>query len=151
MSEAARDPYRPPSSEWSSTYQMLCGFCSNQLKCEIVERMIEMKEGGHWPQGGWVTDPGAGVTCLSYSPKGAAALPRQQLRKMLRQAEDDLPPVCDGCAARKGTEASISLHTRRDFQAAVANKTVFACHEDPEHKRLCGGWCRAVRGKEDAR
>lgn len=150
MIDTDRQPYRPNQAEWPGLYKMLCGHCSHQLQCDVVERMIEMKDGSPWPPGGWVTDPGSGVSCLSYASKGARPLPRQQMRKMLRQPEKDLPPVCDGCAARKGTEASVSLHTRRDYQASVRNKTIFICHEDPGMQRLCGGWCRAIRAKVTA-
>lgn len=142
-----RVPYRPTDAEWPDLYQMLCGYCAHQLKCDVVEGMIGMKSGGAWPDGGWVTDQGAGATCLSYEPRPHAKLPRQQMRAMLRQREDDLPPMCGGCAARKGTEASVSMHTRRDYQAAVRNETTFVCHEDPAKQRLCGGWCRAVRNR----
>lgn len=144
MSEA-RAPYKPEAAHWGDLYQMLCGFCAKQGRCEIVDGMIDMKDGGDWPAGGWVTDPGAEVTCLSYEPRRARSLPRQQMRAMLRTPEARLPPVCGGCAARKGSEASVSLHTRRDYAAAVANETTFLCHEDESHETLCGGWCRAVR------
>lgn len=150
MTILARTPYQPRQAEWSELYSMLCGYCSHQGTCDVVEGMIEMKYGAPWPAGGWVRDPGAGVSCLSYAPKGARPLPRQQMRKMLRQRETDLPPVCGGCAARTGSDASVTLHTRRDFQASVRNKTVFLCHEDPEKQRLCGGWCRAIRAKNTA-
>ena len=36
----------------------------------------------------------------------------------------------------------------RDCRAAVRDQSEFTCHEDPENKRLCGGWCRAVQRKE---
>lgn len=140
-----RLPYHPLQHEWAECYAMLCGHCERQLRCDVVEAMIAMKDGGAWPEGGWVTDPGAGVTCLSYEPRPAKPMIRQQLRYMLRQREEDLPPMCGGCAARKGSEASVSLHTRRDYAAAVRNRSPFACHEDPDKQRLCGGWCRAVR------
>lgn len=143
-----RAPYSPSREDWTEIYQMLCGHCGNQLHCDVVEGMIEMKDGAApWPAGGWVNDPGAGVSCLSYVPKDAKRLPRQQMRRLLRQCEADLPPVCGGCAARKGTEASASLHTRRDYQGAVRNRTIFLCHEDLDKHRLCGGWCRAIRSK----
>lgn len=150
LTPVGRQPYAPSAEEWRDLYEMLCGFCERQLRCEITEAMIEMKAGGAWPEGGWVTDPGAQVTCLSYAPKPVKPLPRQQLRQMLRTPESRLPPVCDGCAAQRGSEASVSLHTRRDYAAAVRNRTAFICHEDPEKKRLCGGWCRAVRRKSGA-
>lgn len=126
---------------------MLCAHCERQTRCEVVEGMIEMKDGGTWPFGGWVTDPGAGVSCLSYEPKMRAPMVRQQLRSMLRAEERDLPPMCSGCAARKGSEASVSLHTRRDYQAAVRSRSKFVCHEDETKQRLCGGWCRAIRAR----
>lgn len=144
-SDAPRLPYAPTAEEWRATYEMLCGFCDHQTRCEITEAMIEMKAGGPWPEGGWVTDPGAQVTCLSYEPRPVKPMPRQQLRQMLRTPEARLPPVCGGCAARRGSEASVSLHTRRDYAAAVRNRTPFTCHEDPDKARMCGGWCRAVQ------
>lgn len=141
-----RLPYAPPPSEWRALYEMLCGYCAHQLRCPIVDKMIEvMRRGGPWPADGWVTDPGAEVTCLSYEPKGAKALARQQLRAIIRTPEPRLPPVCGGCAAQRGSEASVTLHTRRDYAAAVRNRTPFTCHEDPAKARLCGGWCRAIK------
>lgn len=140
-----RQPVRPDTDEWRETYEMLCGHCEHQLGCDIVERMIEMKNGGPWPEGGWVTDPGAEVTCLSYEPVKRPPMVRQQLRALLRRKDADMPPICAGCAARKGSEASLSLHTQRDFQSSVRDRAPFLCHEDPEKKRLCGGWCDAIR------
>ena len=49
-----RSPYRPDQHEWSEIYAMLCGYCANQLKCDLLDKMIEMKDGGAWPEGGWV-------------------------------------------------------------------------------------------------
>ena len=54
---------------------------------------------------------------------------------------DTLPPVCGGCAATKGTDASKTRHTRLDFEAAVKDRRHFLCHERPGY---CGGWVRAV-------
>lgn len=137
----------PTGEEWRATYEMLCGYCEHQLHCEVIEALIEVKSGGAYPANGWVTDPGAGTTCLSYEPRHRPALPRQQLRAIARQSEQALPPVCGGCAARAETEASVSLHTRRDFRQAVQERSGFTCHEDPEHKRVCGGWCRAIKAR----
>jgi hypothetical protein len=146
MAAIVREPYRPTSTDWRATYEMLCGFCERQLRCSIVEAMIGYARGeGPWPDGGWATDPGAEVTCLSYVARPAKRLPRQQLRQIRRLPEDRLPPVCGGCAARRGSEASTSLHTQRDYAAAVRNRSAFTCHEDPARARLCGGWCRAIR------
>lgn len=145
VTAVAREPYHPTAEDWTANYYMLCGHCTKQLHCPITEAMIELKAGGPWPEGGWVTDPGAEVTCLSYDPKTAARLPRQQLRHMLRLPEARLPAICDGCAARKGSEASVSLHTQRDYAAAVKAETPFLCHKKPG---LCGGWCRAVRRRQ---
>lgn len=140
-----RRPFHPTADEWGDCWEMLCGHCEHAANCPIVEAMIEMQSGGSWPEGGWVTDPGAGTTCLSYEPVKRAPMIRQQFRALLRRKEADIPPVCGGCAALKGSEASVSLHTRRDYQASVRDRAPFLCHEDPEKKRLCGGWCRAVR------
>lgn len=137
-----RSPYYPTMAEWPEVYGMLCGYCSNQTRCEIIEAMIDLKNDGPWPDGGWVSDPGAGVSCLSYAPKPAKPWSRQRMRAMKRSRESDLPPVCGGCAARRGSEASVSLHTRRDYAAAVRNRTPFDCHE--RSGEPCGGWCRAV-------
>lgn len=139
-----RVPYHPTAEEWGDCYSMLCGHCEHQLGCSVVEGMIEIKEGAPWPEGGWVTDPGAGLTCLSYEPRKRAPVPRQQRRKIARTRDEDLPPVCGGCAARKGSEASVSLHTRRDYQAWVRRGVEFRCHEKPT---LCGGWCRAIKAR----
>lgn len=138
---SSRQPYQPSAAEWPAIYEMLCGHCDRQLNCAVVDDMIEMKSGGAWPTGGWVTDPGAEVTCLSYAPKPVRRLPRQQLRALRRTPDVRLPPTCDGCAAKRGSEASASLHTQRDFQAAVAGRSTFLCHETG---KLCGGWCRAI-------
>lgn len=138
-----RAPYSPTEDEWPDVFNMLCGHCAHARNCEVIERMIEMKAGGPWPEGGWVTDPGAGVTCLSYEPNPLMMEPltRQRLRQVTRKSG----PMCSGCAARKGSEASVSLHTRRDFHAAVKARALFVCHEDPALRRPCGGWCRAVQ------
>lgn len=137
-----REPYKPTAQEWPEAWQMLCGHCAHAGGCQIVEGMIEMKNGGDWPEGGWVTDPGAGVTCLSYQPRPMERLSRQRLRQAMRQAV----PMCGGCAAQKGSEASVSLHTRRDFSAAVKSRALFVCHAEGQMGRPCGGWCRAVQG-----
>lgn len=142
-----RQPFSPAPGDWRECYEMLCEHCALHLRCPILEAMIEMKDGAAWPEGGWVSDPGAGVTCLSYVPRGSAKMPRQQRRQLARMKESELPPVCGGCAARRGTEASVSLHTRRDYQAAVRNGSLFTCHESPDNSQLCGGWCRAIRAK----
>ena len=139
-----REPYHPPAEAWAECWQMLCGHCRHWIGFAVVERMIEMKDGGPWPEGGWVTDPGAGITCLSYDPKEAQPLSRQAIRQIARSPETRLPPVCAGCAARAGSEASVSLHTQRDFRAAVKRRSKFLCHETGN---LCGGWCRAVAAR----
>lgn len=140
MSKIDREPYRPTQQEWAETFEMLCRHCARMADCDVVEGMIEMKSGGPWPAGGWVTDPGAVVTCLSYEPKPMEQLSRQRLRQAMRQAV----PMCGGCAAQKGSEASVALHTRRDFKAAVNTKALFTCHEGDNKGRPCGGWCQAV-------
>ncbi|MGP9798175.1 hypothetical protein ACT3UJ_12545 [Halomonas sp. 86] len=136
-----RIPFKPLGEEWTEAFAMLCGVCKHLGECQIIEGMIEMKDGAPWPQGGWVTDPGAGITCLSYQPKPVRILEGQELEDALNQAV----PMCGGCAARKGSEASKSLHTQRDFHAAVKRQGVFACHEGNNHGKPCGGWCNAVR------
>lgn len=136
-------PYTPPNdlTDWQDSYEMLCGYCARQCGCQVLDGMIEMKDGGEWPEGGWVYDQGAGISCLSYEAKRGPKVSRQEIRQIQRTSENRLPPVCGGCAARKGTEASVSRHTRKDFQAAVKKKTRFLCHET---KKDCGGWCRAI-------
>ena len=49
-------PYTPTNclDDWRDTYEMLCGFCAHEINCPIVDGMIEMKDGGSWPDGGWV-------------------------------------------------------------------------------------------------
>ena len=44
--------------------------------------------------------------------------------------------------------ADLPREAQRDYRAAVRDQSEFTCHEDPENKRLCGGWCRAVQRKE---
>lgn len=143
MAAITREPYRPDAAEWEEAYLMLCAYCAHAVGCQVVEGMIAIKDGGDWPEGGWVTDPGAGITCLSYEPKPMAPLSRQRLRHAIRKAK----PMCNGCAAQKGSEASVSLHTRRDFAAAVQARALFVCHEDPTLQRPCGGWCQAVKSQ----
>lgn len=140
MSKIARKPYLPSSKEWPELIEMLCEHCANWPRCDIVEGMIEMKDGKPWPEGGWVDDPGAGATCLSYEPQPRAPLSRQRLRQAMRQAV----PMCKGCAAQKGSEASVALHTQRDFKTAVNNRTLFICHEPGNKGKPCGGWCNAI-------
>lgn len=127
---------------------MLCDHCSLQLSCDVIESMIEMKQGGPWPPGGWVFDGGAGVSCLSYVPVEQRPLTASELQKAI----DTAVPMCSGCAARKHSQASLCLHTLRDFKAAVDNKTVFFCHHpdddrDPAQRLPCGGWANAVTNK----
>ena len=135
-----RQPYRPAPEDWEESVTMLCMHCDRFPGCSIVEGMIETKDGGPWPRGGWVTDPGAGITCLSYQPRPMAPISVEQIRTIAATN----PATCTGCAARKGSEASTSLHTRRDFTAAVRTPALFVCHEDPEQNTPCGGWCRAA-------
>lgn len=134
-------PYCPDQSEWAEIFTMLCNCCAKLPGCEIIDGMIETKDGGPWPEGGWVTDAGAGVSCLSYEPKPMRTLPRPELERAMREAV----PMCSGCAAQKGSEASVSLHTRRDFRAAVNAKALFTCHADGQQGKPCGGWCNAVK------
>lgn len=136
-------PYKPVRSEWSDIYEMLCNHCDLQLRCDVVEGMIEMKDGGPWPEGGWIADVGGGVSCLSYVPLTQPAL----LPEKLQEAIDSAVPMCHGCAARKGSEASVCLHTQRDFKAAVRNRTVFFCHQSEVNREPCGGWAQAVSSK----
>lgn len=139
-----RQPYHPTQAEWPELFEMLCDQCAHLARCEVVEAMIIMKDGGPWPEGGWVTDPGAGVTCLSYQPAERRTLPRAELRRALRAAV----PMCDGCAAQKGSEASVSLHTQRDFKAAVNGRQLFTCHKPGSQGKPCGGWCQAIKRQQ---
>jgi len=136
-----RQPYAPTRAEWRDLVDGLCMHCDRFGSCDVLEGMIEMKDGGPWPEGGWATDPGAAVTCLSYQPKPRPRLSRQQLRQAMR----DAVPMCSGCAAQRGSEASVSLHTQRDFAAAVKGRHVFACHAGDDHGKPCGGWCSAIK------
>lgn len=146
MSSLPCKPYVPPGlAEWDATFRMLCMHCAKSAGCTVIEGMIEMKDGHPWPLGGWVTDPGAGSSCLSYEPQPRASLAAERLAVFMALPEAELPPVCGGCAARKGSEASVSLHTRRDYAAAVRDRHLFVCHEDPALQRPCGGWVRAIR------
>lgn len=135
-----RQPYRPQPDEWEEAVTMLCFQCARLNHCSLIDQMIECKDGGEWPTGGWVTDPGAGITCLGYQTRPLKQLQPSEIRAIAATN----PATCQGCAARKGTDASQSLHTRRDFTAAVRLPGLFVCHEDPEGKRPCGGWCNAV-------
>ncbi|KFF48127.1 hypothetical protein GY26_16255 [Gammaproteobacteria bacterium MFB021] len=136
-----REPYAPTNAEWEGLFNNLCMHCDRLGRCDVIEGMIEMKDGGEWPQGGWVTDPGAAVTCLSYEPKPRLPLSRQRLRQAMRKSV----PMCDGCAARKGSDASRSLHTQRDFAESVRSRAQFNCHAAGNEGKPCGGWCQAVK------
>ena len=145
-----REPFLPMPDKWNGVYDMLCSHCVHQPQCGLPTAMMDFAYGrGPWPENAWVTDPGAGCTCLSYAPRPVPQISRQQLQALAEAPEESLPHVCGGCAARKGSEASVALHTQRDYRAAVRDRSQFACHEDPEGKRLCGGWCRAVQRKEE--
>lgn len=138
-----RDPYYPTKENWSDGFDMLCRFCANITRCTITESMIETMSGGPWPDGGWATDPGAGITCLSYQTKSRHPLSPDDLTETMAKAA----PMCDGCAAQKGSEASVSLHTRRDFRKAVNTPFVFYCHAEGQEGKPCGGWCQAVKAR----
>lgn len=143
----SREPYAPTKSEWRELLSMLCEHCVRWPACDIIDGMIEMKDGGDWPAGGWVTDPGAETTCLSYSPR----LPQKLSRPVLKRALSSACDMCDGCAARKGSEASVTLHTQRDFSGAVNNRSVFFCHKPENRLKPCGGWANAVLSKKHKR
>lgn len=145
-----REPFLPEPSRWNDVRDMLCGHCVNKAGCGLVEAMLAFAQGrtGVWPENAWVTDQGTSATCLSYAPIRAEPISRERLEALARTPEEALPHVCGGCAAKKGSEASVALHTQRDYRAAVRDQSEFTCHEDPENKRLCGGWCRAVQRKE---
>ena len=141
-------PYKPNSREWPEIYGMLCDHCEQQLSCDVIEGMIEMKGGGRWPPGGWVHDAGSGVSCLSYIPVKQKPLTYEQLKEAILCAV----LMCSGCAVRKQSMASMCLHTLRDFKAAVDNETVFFCHHpdddlEAKDRRPCGGWANAVSDK----
>lgn len=146
----AREPFLPVPEKWNDIAAMLCGHCVHQAQCHLPAAMLDFAYGRNtrWPDNAWVTDPGAACTCLSYTPRPVQPLAPSQLRALSETPEIDLPHVCEGCAARKGSEASVALHTQRDYRAAVRDRSQFTCHEDPENKRPCGGWCRAVQRKE---
>lgn len=139
-----REPYQPSVMEWSLVFDMLCLECSKVSGCQICESMILHKDGGDWPDGGWVSDPGSGVTCLSYQPRGRDALPEKDLIAATKRAA----PMCSECAARRGSDASVSLHTRRDFKAAVRDGYEFVCHHGDQKGRPCGGWAEAVKARQ---
>lgn len=142
-----RKPIVPNADMWREAIAMLCEPCRHFPGCDVVEGMIEMKEGGEWPEGGWVTDPGAGMTCLSYQPMSVRTLSDDELMGAL----SDSVSMCDGCAARKGTDASKVLHTQRDFSQAVKDRGKFMCHKPESKGKSCGGWCSAVlRRRGDA-
>lgn len=138
-------PYKPDNHEWTEAFNMLCGHCSSFPNCDIVDGMIEMKEGGDWPSGGWVHDAGAGISCLSYRSivDEASQLSDSELKTHINNAA----PMCEGCAARKGTEASVSHHTRIDFKAAVSKKVLFTCHKECNLGKPCGGWAAAISAR----
>ena len=115
-----------------------------QNECDVIEGMIEMKDSGIWPEGGWVHDEGAGVTCLSYQPKLGKPFDPEKLEEIIRRPENLLPRQCRECAATKGSPASKSLHTNRDFSQSVKERSTFLCHKGKCNK-VCGGWIRAIK------
>lgn len=145
-----RLPYRPaPGDEWTSCWDTTCRSCKRWTDCDVLDAMVDANiHDTPWPEKGWVRDPGAGMTCLSYVPRATQPqLSRQQLRRLRRMNPATLPQLCGGCAASKGTDASKSLHTRRDFEAAVRERRLFLCHERPGY---CAGWVRAVLARRKA-
>lgn len=144
-----RRPFLPHPDNWDTIYEMLCGHCAQQAVCQLPAAIMAFVRGkGPWPENAWVTDPGAGCTCLSYRSRPVTPLTPEQRAALSKTPETELPHVCGGCAARKGSDASVALHTQRDYRTAVKDRSEFTCHEDPENKRLCGGWCRAVQRRE---
>jgi len=134
-------PYFPARNEWEEAYYMLCEHCANQASCDVVEGMIEIKDGGKWPSGGWVHDPGGWVSCLSYAARTRPPIIKHKLINVLNEAVQ----MCGGCAAQKGSEASVCLHTQRDFRQAVKDKALFICHEEKNKGKPCGGWANAIK------
>ncbi|WP_075881801.1 hypothetical protein [Vreelandella massiliensis] len=145
--DTARLPYYPDPGEWCELFGLLCEFCRHLSTFQVVEGMNETKDGKPWPEGGWVTDPGAGVTCLSYAPIERPSLSSQEIHDALAQGV----PVCTGCAAQKGSEASVSLYTQRNFAYAVKHRARFTCHAEGQRGKPCGGWCQAVKWLGDER
>jgi hypothetical protein len=144
-----RTPYRPTQQEWAGIYNMLCGHCALQFKCDVIEGMIECTHSGVWIEGGWVEDEGAGVTCLSYQPKAGKPFDSEKLQNILRRPEKLLPRQCRECAATKGSAASKSLHTNRDFSKSVKERSIFLCHKGKCNK-ICGGWIRAIKASMES-
>ena len=145
------EPYKPTDlKDWQECWSVTCAACARMPGCDICGAMIESLSGdGPWPDAGFVYDEGAGVSCLSYAPhRKSPKISRQQLRRLARMSPETLPPVCGGCAAAKGTDASKSRHTRRDFEASVKDRRQFLCHERPGY---CGGWVRAILARAGKR
>jgi|GEM_PF-1667632 len=146
MSLIRRQAYIPTPADWADTYNMLCMHCAHQTGCDVIEGMIDCKDGSEWPKGGWVTDPGSDVTCLSYQARQMRTLSPVELAEVFNKAR---PEMCSGCAARRGSEASVSLHTQRDFAQAVNCSALFLCHEDSKLEQPCAGWRNAVKRKPE--
>jgi hypothetical protein len=149
MSKQNQKPYilSPTREEWRGIYAMLCGHCALQLNCEVIEKMIKTKNGGAYPENGWIEDEGAGVSCASYQPKKGKPFPPEKLQEIVRRPESLLPKQCRECAATKGSPASKTLHTNRDFSLSVKEKSTFLCHKGKCNK-ICGGWIRAIKAHE---
>lgn len=96
-------PYKPVNrTDELRAQQMLCKHCRLERLCPIKTRMARVRDGGRWPQGGWVHDAGGGVSCLTYRTKPIAELPVTTLRIIHSAPEEMLPKVCGGCATRRG-------------------------------------------------
>lgn len=77
-------------------------------------------------------------SCNRYLTKAALGTPYHGDLKGPARKEP-----CVGCAARKGSEASRTLHTQRDFQACVRTGHRFDCHHGTRAGKPCSGWARA--------
>lgn len=135
-----RVPINLTGDDWVEAIEMLCYMCADFLDCDVCEEMIERKNEDQPVANGFATDPGSEITCLSYRPKGCLPLTDDKLKEFIAGSKGK--DMCGGCAARKGSAASNSLHTQRDFSKSVQSKTLFSCHEG--RKGPCIGWCRAI-------
>ena len=130
------------TDKWVEAIEMLCYFCQRFPDCDVLEEMIKSKSSDKQIASGFCTDPGSEISCFSFKPKGYRTLSPQVIQE-IRSKYSGLD-MCSGCAARKGSDASMSLHTQRDFRKCVDDRSLFGCHDPRRKNEPCIGWLCAI-------